>query len=73
MPPPLPKVRGIEMDKSIEKIALDAITKHFNNFIAQCVDANGKPMQPTAKSIAQARACIPKGHSMSFAKEVPPN
>lgn len=57
------------MDCLVEKLALDAITKHFNEFISQCIDSEGKPITPTARAVAQARACIPKGHSMSFTKK----
>lgn len=51
---------------NIERIAIRALSAAFNEFVAACVDENGKPRAPSAKALAKARGCLPPGASMSY-------
>lgn len=57
------KNEGIE---EIDRLALRRVTMHFNNFIASCIDASGEPVPPSKRELAKAKACLPRGYSMSF-------
>lgn len=51
---------------NIERMALRALTAAFNEFVAACVDENGKPRAPSARALAKARGCLPNTVSMGY-------
>lgn len=57
---------GCPYDKSVEALALAALTRHFDEFIGACINAFGEPTTPTSRALAQARACLPLTATNSF-------
>ena len=55
------------MTDTILKIALEKLTKEFDNFISCCIE-DGKPVAPKNGDIMKARACMPDGAKNSFGK-----
>lgn len=50
----------------ITEHALRILTKHFDTFIGECMDENGKPKAPSTKALMQARACLPAQYANAF-------
>jgi hypothetical protein len=46
-------------EKILLEHAIRAVTDHFNDFIGQCMDENGKPKAPSMGDLMKARACLP--------------
>jgi hypothetical protein len=46
-------------EKALLQHAVHALTDHFNEFIGQCMDENGKPKAPAMGELMKARACLP--------------
>lgn len=55
-------------NEQILRLALDAITKHFDTFVGECIGADGTPVAPSRKALAQARACLPTSASHAFGR-----
>lgn len=54
-------------DDEVLAHALAALTRHFDAFVGDCMDAiEGLPMAPSRKALAQARACLPSSCANSF-------
>lgn len=51
---------------NIEALALLALTRHFDTFVQNCMNASGEPTVPSHKALMQARACLPTSSSCSF-------
>lgn len=48
------------------EMALKAVSARFDEFIGNCLDANGNIVAPAKKDLMRARACLPPGckHSL---------
>lgn len=55
---------------TVDVLALKAQTKHFDSFVGACMDANGIPIAPSRRELAQARACLPPLAKHSFNSKV---
>ena len=54
------------MSDNIDAHALRILTKHFDTFISECMDTDGKPKAPSTKALMQARACLPAQYANAF-------
>lgn len=50
--------------------ALRLLTTHFDDFIGECMDEDGKPKAPSPKALAQARACLPAAYKHAHKPKV---
>ncbi len=58
-----------ELDVDILKLSLQVMTKHLNDFLAECVDEQGKPKAPTMRTLMKMRGYLPPQHSMALQKK----
>lgn len=57
-------------EQSIDLIALKIITTRLDEFVAECVDENGKPRAPSHQALAKVRGYLPPACKMAYkAKE----
>jgi hypothetical protein len=57
----------------IDALAIHVLTKAFDTFIGECMDADGNAKAPTRKALMRARAALPAGyrHTLVKAKDLP--
>jgi len=53
-------------DDGIDRMALRALSAAFDEFVAACVDENGKPRAPNQKALAKARGYLPPRAKMAY-------
>lgn len=53
-------------EQSIDLIALKIITTRLDEFVAECVDENGKPRAPSQQALAKVRGYLPHGCKMAY-------
>lgn len=46
-------------DTVVLELSIRAMSKAFNEFIGKCLDAEGKPKQPTIQAMMKARGHLP--------------
>lgn len=57
-------------EQSVDLIALKIITTRLDEFVAECVDKDGKPRAPSQQVLAKVRGYLPSGCKMAYpAKE----
>ena len=60
-------------EQSVDLIALKIITARLDEFVAECVDKDGKPRAPSPQALAKVRGYLPSGCKMAYkAKEANP-
>jgi hypothetical protein len=57
---------GKKSEVHVLEAAIRIVSDHFNTFIGQCLDENGKPKAPSMGDLMKARACLPAHCEYAF-------
>lgn len=58
----------VKVEQDILAIAIKHLSEKFDEFIAECVGTDGKPIAPSQKAIMRARGYLPPYCKMSLTK-----
>lgn len=54
------------VDRSVEQLALHALTNHFDLFIDACIGPDGHLRAPSIQAFSRARACLPPDYKWAY-------
>jgi hypothetical protein len=61
--------RALTESERIDQLVLTTLSLAFDEFVAECVDSDGKPKAPSRRALMRAKASLPPYCKQAFKKD----